>query len=137
MILRVYVVKLDCSGMVGTIYVEDRQTLLYTKYMYIHFFCLIWFFASQSTIFQLCWDRSSWVEPVLSLAQGHKSDADKARTPGLKSNTPPLSHCAPVYISCGPHGYRIFFLVFPIICLSYWSPEAWPDFIKGIYVRDH
>ena len=32
------------------------------------FFCFffIWFFTSQSTIFQLCWDGSSWVEPVLS-----------------------------------------------------------------------
>ena len=30
------------------------------------FVCLVWFFASQSTIFQLCGDGSSWVEPVLS-----------------------------------------------------------------------
>ena len=30
------------------------------------FVCLIWFFTSQSTIFQVCWDGSSWVEPVLS-----------------------------------------------------------------------
>ena len=30
------------------------------------FFCLIWFLTSQSTIVLLCWDRSSWVEPVLS-----------------------------------------------------------------------
>ena len=30
------------------------------------FACLIWFFMSQATIFQLCRDRSSWVEPVLS-----------------------------------------------------------------------
>ena len=28
--------------------------------------CLIWFFTSRSTIFQLCRDGSSWVEPVLS-----------------------------------------------------------------------
>ena len=28
--------------------------------------CLIRSFTSQSTIFQLCWDGSSWVEPVLS-----------------------------------------------------------------------
>ena len=32
---------------------------------------------SQSTLFQLCWDGSSWVEPVLSkhlcLAQGHNA----------------------------------------------------------------
>ena len=27
---------------------------------------MIRFFTSQSTIFQLCWDGSSWVEPVLS-----------------------------------------------------------------------
>ena len=30
------------------------------------FVCLIWFFISQSTIFQLCQDGSSWVGPVLS-----------------------------------------------------------------------
>ena len=30
------------------------------------FVCLIWFFRSESTIFQLCQDGSSWVEPVLS-----------------------------------------------------------------------
>ena len=28
--------------------------------------CLIWFFTSQSAIFQLCQDGSSWAEPVLS-----------------------------------------------------------------------
>ena len=30
------------------------------------FLCLIWFFTSQSTFFQLCLDGSSWAEPVLS-----------------------------------------------------------------------
>ena len=30
------------------------------------FCCLIWFFTSKSTIFQLCPDGSSWFEPVLS-----------------------------------------------------------------------
>ena len=30
------------------------------------FVCLIRFFTSQSTIFQLCWNGPSWVEPVLS-----------------------------------------------------------------------
>ena len=29
-------------------------------------FLFVWFFTSQSTILQLCRDRSSWVEPVLS-----------------------------------------------------------------------
>ena len=33
------------------------------------FVCLIRFFTSQSTIFQLCQDRSFWVEPVLSKDQ--------------------------------------------------------------------
>ena len=36
------------------------------KLSFILFVCLIWFFPSQSTIFQLCRDKSSWVEPVLS-----------------------------------------------------------------------
>ena len=30
------------------------------------FVCFIWLFTSQSTIFQLCQDWSSWIEPVLS-----------------------------------------------------------------------
>ena len=34
--------------------------------MSLYFVSYIWFFTSQSTIFQLCWDRSSWIEPVLS-----------------------------------------------------------------------
>ena len=38
-----------------------------------NFVCLIRFFTSQSTIFQLCQDGSSWVEPVLSKAQGHNA----------------------------------------------------------------
>ena len=33
MALRVYVANLDSRGMVGTIYVEDHQILLYTKYI--------------------------------------------------------------------------------------------------------
>ena len=34
--------------------------------VFLFCFCLIWFPTSQSTIFQLCWDRSSCVEPVLN-----------------------------------------------------------------------
>ena len=34
-------------------------------------FVLICFYTSQSTIFQLCHDGPSWVEPVLSKDQGH------------------------------------------------------------------
>ena len=42
----------------------------------LSFVCLILFFTSQSTIFQLCQDRSCWVEPVPSIGlmcldQGH------------------------------------------------------------------
>ena len=33
MTLRVYVAYLDSRGMVGTIYEEDHQTLLYSKYI--------------------------------------------------------------------------------------------------------
>ena len=33
MTLRVYMANLDSRGIVGTIYVEDHQTLLYTKYI--------------------------------------------------------------------------------------------------------
>ena len=36
------------------------------KKLYNLVFCLISFLMSQSTIFQLCWDMSTWVEPVLS-----------------------------------------------------------------------
>ena len=35
--------------------------------------CLLLFFTSQSTVFQLCWDGSSSVEPVKCLAQGHNA----------------------------------------------------------------
>ena len=34
--------------------------------IHLVFVCLLWLFMSLSTIFQLCWDQSSWVEPVLS-----------------------------------------------------------------------
>ena len=33
MTLRVYMANLDFRGIVGIIYVEDHQTLLYTKYI--------------------------------------------------------------------------------------------------------
>ena len=50
-------------------------------------FILVWFFASLSTIFQLCGDGSSWVEPVLSkdkcvLLKTQHSVAGEARTRG-------------------------------------------------------
>ena len=66
-------------------------------------FCLIWFFISQSTIFQLCWDRSSWVEPVLSkdlyvLLKDTKQWRWWGSNPQpfcLESSTLPLSHYGP------------------------------------------
>ena len=39
----------------------------------IFYVCLIWFFTFQSSFFQLCRDRSSWVEPVLSKVKGHNA----------------------------------------------------------------
>ena len=67
----------------------------------ILFFCWIWFFMSQSIIFQLCWDGSSWVEPVLStctklglicLAQG--PGEAPTRSPSVSSKA--LYHLATV-----------------------------------------
>ena len=60
--------------------------------------CFVWF-TPQSTIFQFCPDRSSWVEPGLSLAQGHNQWCrwgSKPTTPWsrVKNSTtePLLSH---------------------------------------------
>ena len=42
------------------------EIIFFGIFCFWHFFCLIWFFPSSSTIFQLCPDRSSWADPVLS-----------------------------------------------------------------------
>ena len=68
--------------------------------------CLIGFFTSQSTIFQLCRDGSSWVEPELSkdLCVLLKDTTQWRRwgwNPqhlGLESSTLTPSHCAPLVI---------------------------------------
>ena len=71
------------------------QVLLYGN------FCLIWSLTSQSTIFQLCRDRSSWVEAVLSkdkcvlLKDTTQVTLANTRRLSLKSSTLPLSHCVP------------------------------------------
>ena len=66
------------------------------------FVCLIWFLMSQSTIFRLCGDRFSWVEPVLSkdkcvllkdTTQWCRWDSNPHPL-GLERSTLPLSHCA-------------------------------------------
>ena len=61
--------------------------------------CLIWFFMSQSTLFQLCRDRSSWVEPVLSrinvsCSRTQRSDASEAPTPNPSVSSQALYHWA-------------------------------------------
>ena len=68
-------------------------------------FCLIWFFMSQSTFFQLCRDGPSWVEPVLSKdicvllndTTQWRRWGWNPRLFGLESSTLPLSHCAPYW----------------------------------------
>ena len=62
--------------------------------------CLIWFFTPQSTIFQLCQDGSSWVEPVLkvrinvSCSRTQRSDTCEARTSNPSVSSQALYHWA-------------------------------------------
>ena len=81
------------------------NTVIVEEFVKICFACLIWFFTSQSTVFQLCWDGSSRVEPVLSKNKCVMLK-DTTQQPwwgsnhqplGLESSTLPLSHCAPKY----------------------------------------
>ena len=64
-------------------------------------FCLIWFFTSQSTIFQLCWEGlpglSQYLARINVSCSIFKLDAGEAHTrnPCLESSTLPLSHCTP------------------------------------------
>ena len=58
--------------------------------------CFVWFFTSQSTFFQLRRDRSSWIEPVLSLLQ----DTGEARARNVSVSSQALYHWAtalPIY----------------------------------------
>ena len=67
-------------------------------------FCLFWFFTSQSTIFQSWWDRSTWVELVLSSGKSVLlKDITQCLQWGLnrqpldfKSSSLPLSHFVPL-----------------------------------------
>ena len=45
---------------------KRMQTVQVSLHVLCFLFCLILFLTSQLTIFRLCRDRSSWVEPVLS-----------------------------------------------------------------------
>ena len=66
--------------------------------------CLIWFLTSLSTIFQLCQDGSSWVEPVLRKDKCFllkdttqlRRWCSNPRPFGLEASTLPLNHCAPI-----------------------------------------
>ena len=83
------------------------------------FVCLIFFFNSQSTIFQLSRNWSSWVQPVLSkdycvllkdTTQWHQRGSNPQPL-DLETSTLPLSHCAPyqicVIIMCfQKHGWK-------------------------------
>ena len=68
------------------------------------FVCLfVWFFTFQSTFFQLCRDRSSYVEAVLNKDKcvllkdttQWRRWGSNPRSLVLESSTLPLSHCAP------------------------------------------
>ena len=61
------------------------------------FVCLIWFFTSQSTVFQLCREGSSWVELVLlkSCSRTQCSDAGEAGTGNPSILSQALYHWAP------------------------------------------
>ena len=97
----------QCFGHTKTNYV-DTQTFERHEFwaaallILLLFVCFIWFFTSQSTLFQLCRDRSSSVEPVLSKDQSILlKDTTQWRQWGSnprplcrESSTLPLSHCA-------------------------------------------
>ena len=116
-------------------------------------FCLFWFFKPQSTIFQQCWNRSSWVEPVLhrgkvlcSWTQCSPPVRFEPATPHLDSSTLPLNHHPPLalmlYILV--NNFSVIFVHFPIFlswasakqrirCLAKWhntvpsvSLKSWP-----------
>ena len=75
-------------------------TAIESEDLYTGFVCLIWIFTSQSTIYQLFQNRSSWVEPGLNqyyarinvMKQG--SDAGQARTLTPEGSRQALYHRA-------------------------------------------
>ena len=96
-------VHLTWLGINSTTTPSPTPSLVYDDLNYTTNFSLIWFFTSQSTIFQLWRDGSFWVESVLSkdLCVLLK-DATQWRWWGstlrplcLVSSTLPMSHCAP------------------------------------------
>ena len=60
-------------------------------------YCLLWFVTSQSTIFQLLWDRPSWVAGSnVSCSRTQHSDAGEARTRSPSVLSQALYHWATV-----------------------------------------
>ena len=75
-------------------YEKERELFSVELRQLLGLFCLIWFFTSQSTIFQVCQDGSSWAEPVPSkdyvpCSRTQRSDAGEAwtRNPSIWSQT--------------------------------------------------
>ena len=67
---------------------------------------------SQSTIFQLCRDRSSLVEPVLSKDIIHKSDLENPEI-GLNINNPMLTKdnvCLPFFFLHSRGNYMLWIM---------------------------
>ena len=93
---------LHCEGK------TNLQTREYNIFSFVCLFDLI--LRSQSTISQLCWDRSSSVEPALSKDKCVLlKDTTHWRWWGsnpqplcLESSTIPLCHCAPQYLFLTP-----------------------------------
>ena len=83
-----------------------------------------------STIFQVCRDGSSWVEPVLSHAQGHNaSDPGEARV----SSQALYYHCAPfirfirvcsVYLLFNPYTLFVGVLCLSLFCYALFSVHS-------------
>ena len=76
------------------------EIFLMIQYYFV-LFCLIWFFMSHLTIFQLCWEGSNWVEQVLSRDCVLLKDTKQCPWWGLnpqpldlKPSTLPLIQCA-------------------------------------------
>ena len=83
-----------------TLHAKTMHNLIY---IFAILFCLIWCFASQSTIFQLCREVSCWVEQVQTkdkcvCSKTQHSDAGETRTRGPSVSSQALYHCAPILL---------------------------------------
>ena len=75
--------------------VDTERNYVEALQMIVQVHCLIWFFTSQSTIFQLCWDWSSWKVMInVSCSRTHGRDAGEAWTCGRLVSNQALYHWA-------------------------------------------